>query len=238
MTPHTIIDCGWGRLLMGQTFASQRDLVEALIAETPQQRDVALYAHDPHVLVALAPQQLFLDPSHTFRLTLSDAAAWPAHRPGPGWQVRAARPDDEGAINRILTARQMVPVREGFLAQAVTQPALLILVAEETDSGNVLGVVTGVDHVAACDDPDGGSSLWSLAVDPQCVHPGIGPALVSDLVSRFVQRGLHHLDLSVMHDNAQAIELYEKMGFQRVPIFCVKNRNPINELLYVGADSD
>ena len=77
MTPHTIIDCGWGRLLMGQTFASQRDLVEALIAETPQQRDVALYAHDPHVLVALAPQQLFLDPSHTFRLTLSDAAAWP-----------------------------------------------------------------------------------------------------------------------------------------------------------------
>ena len=116
MTPHTIIDCGWGRLLMGQTFASQRDLVEALIAETPQQRDVALYAHDPHVLVALAPQQLFLDPSHTFRLTLSDAAAWPAHRPGPGWQVRAARPDDEGAINRILTARQMVPVREGFLA--------------------------------------------------------------------------------------------------------------------------
>ena len=69
MTPHTIIDCGWGRLLMGQTFASQRDLVEALIAETPQQRDVALYAHDPHVLVALAPQQLFLDPSHTFRLT-------------------------------------------------------------------------------------------------------------------------------------------------------------------------
>ena len=41
MTPHTIIDCGWGRLLMGQTFASQRDLVEALIAETPQQRDVA-----------------------------------------------------------------------------------------------------------------------------------------------------------------------------------------------------
>ena len=55
MTPNTIIDCGWGRLLMGQTFASQRDLVEALIAETPQQRDVALYAHDPHVLVALAP---------------------------------------------------------------------------------------------------------------------------------------------------------------------------------------
>ncbi len=38
MTPHTIINCGWGRLLMGQTFASQRDLVEALIAETPQQR--------------------------------------------------------------------------------------------------------------------------------------------------------------------------------------------------------
>lgn len=238
MNPPTIVDCGWGRLLMGQTFGSQRELVDALVAEAPQQRDVALYATDPHVLVALAPQQLFLDPSHTYRLQLANVAQWGHACSGPGWRVRPARAADEGDINRILTARHMVPVWTGFMAEAVTCPSLCILVAEETEAGRVVGVVTGVDHVAACDDPERGCSLWSLAVDPQCVRNGIGLALVTELATRLHARGLQHMDLSVMHDNRQAIELYEKLGFERVPIFCVKTRNGINETLYVGPDSD
>ena len=36
-----------------------------------------------------------------------------------------------------------------------------------------------------------------------------------------------------MHDNEQAIALYEKLGFQRVPVFCVKRKNPINEPLFM-----
>jgi GNAT-family acetyltransferase (TIGR03103 family) len=35
-----------------------------------------------------------------------------------------------------------------------------------------------------------------------------------------------------MHDNAEAIRLYEKLGFQRVPVFCIKRKNPINEPLF------
>src|SRR3546814_8296822 len=35
-----------------------------------------------------------------------------------------------------------------------------------------------------------------------------------------------------MHDNSQAIGLYEKLGFERVPLFTVKYKNPINERLY------
>lgn len=42
------------------------------------------------------------------------------------------------------------------------------------------------------------------------------------------------MDLSVMHDNEQAIALYEKLGFVRVPVFCLKKKNTINEKLYVG----
>ena len=41
-----------------------------------------------------------------------------------------------------------------------------------------------------------------------------------------------------MHDNVEAIRLYQKMGFERVPVYCVKNRNPINERLYVGPEVD
>jgi GNAT-family acetyltransferase (TIGR03103 family) len=42
------------------------------------------------------------------------------------------------------------------------------------------------------------------------------------------------MDLSVLHDNDQAIALYEKLGFHRIPVFAVKRRNPINEPLFAG----
>ena len=40
------------------------------------------------------------------------------------------------------------------------------------------------------------------------------------------------MDLSVAHDNAAAIALYEKLGFQRVPVLAVKRKNAINEPLF------
>src|SRR3712207_7009531 len=32
--------------------------------------DICIYARDPHVLVGLAPDELFIDPSYTYRLDL------------------------------------------------------------------------------------------------------------------------------------------------------------------------
>lgn len=235
MTDEAEVDCGWGRLIFGQTYGSPERLAGAIRREAPGRRDVALYIRDPHVVVALAPQQLFLDPSHTFRLALQAAPL--EAPPAAGLRIRSARPDDEAAVNRIYLSRSMVPVREGFFADAQHDAALLLLVAEDADSGAVLGAVTGVDHVAACSDPDAGASLWSLAVDPQGTRPGVGEALVRGLAARFRTRGRSYLDLSVMHDNAEAIALYEKLGFERVPVYCVKNKNSINEKLYVGPDS-
>ncbi|MBX3591231.1 MAG: N-acetylglutaminylglutamine synthetase [Burkholderiaceae bacterium] len=239
MTDEADVDCGWGRLIFGQTYGSPERLAEAIRREAPGRRDVALYIRDPHVVVALAPQQLFLDPSHTFRLALQatppDA---PSNAPSDaGLRIRSARAEDEAAVNRIYLSRSMVPVRDGFFADARRDAALLLLVAEDVDSNAVLGAVTGVDHVAACSDPDGGASLWSLAVDPQGTRPGVGEALVRALAAHFRARGRSYLDLSVMHDNAEAIALYEKLGFERVPVYCVKNKNPINEKLFVGPDS-
>ena len=37
-----------------------------------------------------------------------------------------------------------------------------------------------------------------------------------------------------MHDNEPAIALYDKLGFERVPVFAVKRKNAINERLFVG----
>jgi GNAT-family acetyltransferase (TIGR03103 family) len=88
----------------------------------------------------------------------------------------------------------------------------------------------------AFEDPEKGSSLWALAVDPQTAHAGVGEALIRWLAEHYIARGAHSMDLSVLHDNAGAIALYGKLGFYRLPVFAVKRRNVINERLFVGHD--
>ena len=127
----------------------------------------------------------------------------------------------------------MVPLREGYLEADGHPDSVTVLVAEGTE-GRLAGVVIGIDHRIAINDPDNGSSLWALAVDPQAQMPGVGTALVLALAEHFRQRGRAFMDLSVMHNNEQAIALYEKLGFVRVPVFCVKRKNAVNEALFVG----
>ncbi len=42
----------------------------------------------------------------------------------------------------------------------------------------------------------------------------------------------------VLHDNAAAIALYERMGFERVPELGVKRKNAINERLFAPAQAE
>lgn len=231
--PNAVIDCGWGRLLFGQTFADLSELAEAMRDERPDRRDIAVYVMEPHVALAAAPQEIFLDPSHTFRLDLSRYEA--ADRGPTGFTIRrlASRADAD-AVNRIYAARNMVPVPPEFFWSRRDSRTLVHLVAEDDATGIVIGTVTGVDHASAFRDPEGGSSLWCLAVDPQATHPGIGEGLVRALSELFKARGLATMDLSVMHDNEHAIALYEKLGFERLQVFTLKRKNPINEKLFVG----
>lgn len=236
-TANAVLDCGWGRLLFAQTFETAEPLVEALRAEGPDRRDIAFYVRNPHVLLANAPQELFLDPSHTYRL---DLATYRASRRQPrGFTVRRLISDaDAQAINDIYAKRKMVPVPPEFFRSPRDDRAITYFVAEDTGTGAVIGTVTGVNHARAFEDPECGSSLWCLAVDPQATQPGIGEALVRRLAEHFKTHGLAHMDLSVMHDNDQAIALYEKLGFRRVSFFGVKRKNPINEALFVGPSDD
>jgi GNAT-family acetyltransferase (TIGR03103 family) len=145
---------------------------------------------------------------------------------------------DAQAVNDIYAKRKMVPVPPDFFWSHRDDRTLTYFVAEDTTTGAVIGTVTGVNHVRAFDDPECGSSLWCLAVDPQATQPGVGEALVRRLAEHFKTQGLAHMDLSVMHDNDQAIALYEKLGFRRVSFFGVKRKNPINEALFVGPTDD
>jgi len=226
------VDCGWGRLLFAQTFKDPSQLISALREEAPEHRDIAVYVGDPHVVLAAAPQELFLDPSHTFRL---DLATYRSSRKQPrGFFVRRLSSEtDARAVNRIYAARGMVPVRPDFFWSNRDNRSITYLVAEDENTGEIIGTVTGIDHRRAFNDPEHGSSLWCLAVDPQARHPGIGEALVRRLAEHFKARSAACMDLSVLHDNEQAIRLYEKLHFRRIPAFSVKRKNSINERLYV-----
>lgn len=237
MPREVAIECGWGRLIFGQTFDDPARLAAALDAEEKGRRDVALYIREPHVVLSHAPQSLFIDPSLTYRLPLRRFDG--PHEALSGIVIRPlASEAEEAAINRIYLSRRMVPADAGFYWSQRDSETVVILVAEDIADGQIVGVVTGVDHRAAFGDPDNGASLWALAVDPQARRPGIGGALVIRLASHFKARGRSFMDLSVMHDNAEAIALYGKLGFEQVPVYCLKRKNPINEKLFIGPAQD
>ncbi|MFC4350713.1 N-acetylglutaminylglutamine synthetase [Fodinicurvata halophila] len=229
---NVVLDCGWGRLLFAQTFEDGDLLLDTLLEEQEGRRDIAFYVTDPHVLLSLRPQQVFLDPSHTYRLDLEET---PERQTHPAFTVsRLESREDAEAVNTCYMHWGMVSVDEEFLLACRDDPRYLHLVARDTTSGEVLGTVTGLDHVEIFGDRDNGSSLWCLAVDAQAHYPGIGVALVAELAQRLRQRGRTYMDLSVLYSNEEAIALYEKLGFYAVPLFALKTRNSINEKLYIG----
>jgi GNAT-family acetyltransferase (TIGR03103 family) len=234
MASDVVLDMGWGRLVFGQTFRDLRGVVDALRAEESGRRDICVYARDPQVLVGLAPDELFVDPSYTYRLDLHRYR--PRRELVPGVFVRTVTSLAEmGEIDRLYARAGMVPGDAVTMWRHHRTRTFTYLVAEDTRTRRIVGTVTGIDHVRAFADPEGGTSLWCLAVDAQDAPPGTGEALVRVLAERYQARGRSYLDLSVMHDNAPAIALYRKLGFSRVPAVSVKRKNPINTPLYAAA---
>lgn len=226
------LHCGWGRLLIGHTYPDPASLAAALAKEQPGERDIALYVAAPQQVLAQAPQQLFLDPSDTLRLWFSDYRQ--AQRVFRGFRIRRAQSDsDWAAINELYVARGMLPVDPALITPR-HQGGPVYWLAEDEDNSAVIGSVMGLNHQKAFDDPEHGSSLWCLAVDPNCTRPGVGEVLVRHLIEHFMSRGLSHLDLSVLHDNRQAKRLYAKLGFRTLPTFAVKRKNGINQPLFLG----
>jgi GNAT-family acetyltransferase (TIGR03103 family) len=235
MEKNVTLELGWGRIIFGQTFADPDTLAEVLRQETLGRRDICIYARESHVVVAGAAAELFIDPSHTYRLRFNSADDddEPAPSPASGTVRTLNDASDADEMNRVYVRCGMVTAPVDTIwhnhryAEAVTY-----LVAVRNDDGAVVGTVTGVDHEVLFSDPEQGSSLWSLAVDPAAGLPGLGEALTRSLAEHFRRKGRAYMDLSVAHDNAAAIGLYEKLGFVRVPVLAIKRKNAINEPLF------
>jgi len=226
--------CGWGRVLFAQTFDDAEALAEVMLDEKRGERDIAAYVRDPHVVLSYSPQRLFLDPSDMLRLDLADFADAPL---AEGIEIRRVVEKSEArAINDLYLKRDMVPSDSDFIWNERNAKRFVFLVAVDSASQQVVGTVTGLDHVAIFDDPDRGSSLWCLAVSPTAVQPGIGESLVRALAAHFRDLGRVWMDLSVIHDNHQAKKLYAKLGFRPVQVFSLKNKNAYNEALFLGPE--
>lgn len=227
--------CGWGRVIFAQTFDSAGKVADEMLHERPGKRDIAAYVRKPHIVLSYAPQQLFLDPSDMLRLDLEAYDdTEPEYR---GYVIRRVESVNEAeAINHIYLKRGMVPSDTSFIWREKDSEEIIFLVAVEEQTGSVLGTVTGLDHARIFDDDQNGSSLWCLSVDPAALLPGIGQALVRYLAGLFKRAGRSFMDLSVIHDNQQAKALYDKLGFEPVQVFAVKNKNAWNEDLFIGPE--
>jgi GNAT-family acetyltransferase (TIGR03103 family) len=234
MISDAYVEMGWGRLVFGHTFEDNGRIVETMTQYGYDRRDIAMYIIDPHVVVSLAPDKLFLDPSHTFRLWSHDYTTDSRTR-NPFVIQRVSTRREAREINRIYSACRMKGADPDFILDKRANKLRTYMVARDLTSDRIIGTVTGVDHVAAFNDPEKGASLWSLAVDPQTDFPGVGSSLVRHLCEHYFTRGRAFVDISVMHDNKKAIALYEKLGCQRIPVFCIKRKNPINQDLYTAS---
>ena len=152
MAAEAAVDLGWGRLVFGRTFADPEQLVEVLRGEAEGRRDICVYARDLQVLLGLAPGELFLDPSLTFRLDL--------HRHRPRRELvdhvlvrTVTSPDDVAGMLRVVRLAGMVPGDPAGVRQGHSDRTVRYLVAEDRRTGRVVGTVTGVDHVRASATP-------------------------------------------------------------------------------------
>jgi ribosomal protein S18 acetylase RimI-like enzyme len=212
-----VLDCGWGRLVFGQTFTDQAAVADVLRSEAAGARDICIYLRDPHVLVSRLPDELFIDPSLTYRLPLGPARPAIADRQAdiPGLRIRRLRDAaDAEAVNRIYASNGMVAAPVEVLVANAATDHFLHLVAEAA-TGEIVGTITGVDHVEVFADPENGASLWCLTVDFNHAPPGTGQALLLELADRLTTRGRAFVDLSVLAENVGAIRLYERLGFYR-----------------------
>lgn len=126
-------------------------------------------------------------------------------------KIRRVRSED---LDRLIEIE-----RDSFLKDAFTQRFLGWLVRRLSDcflvaeiNGQIAGYAVG--YVKSQINRVG--RVYSVAVDPNFRHKGIGQLLIDSLVDHLTTLGADSVELEVSAQNPNAIRLYTKMGFQIV----------------------
>jgi hypothetical protein len=208
-----------------------------LRAERLGRRDICIYPRDPHVLVARAPQELFVDPSHTYRLDFARYRAAPEVT-----RVSRIRPvadaEDVEGINQVYASARMLRAAPDVVLANASSEAFTYLVAEDAMTGRVVGhghrrrprrgvrrprgrhqpVVPG--RRPAVPAARGRARRWSARWSSSTRRAGAPTSTCRCCTTTSARSGCT-----------------SGSGFERVPVLCVKRKNPINEPLFVGPPS-
>jgi ribosomal-protein-alanine N-acetyltransferase len=121
--------------------------------------------------------------------------------------LRAARPSDAPALARLHAASFESPWAEAGVAETLSSPGVLALVADGAAGPEAFLVA----RIAANE-----AEILTLAVDPARRRDGLGSALVAATIAAAEAEGADAVFLEVAVDNTAAIGLYERAGFRRV----------------------
>ena len=222
MADDVVLDCGWGRLVFGQTFADPASWPTVLRGEAPGRRDICIYAREP--ARPGRPGARTSCSSTPATPTGCDSADGDGRRRPPPIRasrcgrcatVRGRRRDqpDLRALRHGARAHVDVIWDNQPHADAVELPGRRARrrrrggrhrhrrrprAAVRRPRGRLEPVVPGGR-------PDAAPARRRRGADPRA-----GRAIYRD-------RGRAYMDLSVLHDNDAAIALYEKLGFQPRP---------------------
>jgi hypothetical protein len=229
------LDCGWGRLIFAHTFDKPADIAERCApraptgATSPSTSRAACRAGDRR------RRSLFLDPSHTYRLDL--ATYRPARRRKQAFFIRRL----STTARRRRRERDLRRARHGAgAARNSSGRPPRCAGADRAGRGRLrdrrdprLG--HGRRPCAGLRRP----RAWRVALVPRGRRRrrrmrGLASRWCAVWPNTSSARGSAYVDFSVLHDNEQAIGLYEKLDFRRAQVFAVKRKNVINEKLYVG----
>lgn len=149
------------------------------------------------------------EPNHALLADAGVVAAWPAGGEGRTPALRAAAPDDIGAIAALHDAE--FPDTYASATQLVggqLDGSRVVLVADD-GHGDVAGYAAGEVH------DDGEGFIDFVAVDPDTRGTGVGRQLVVAITRQLLDRStLGRLCLTVQDHRTPARALYERLGFR------------------------
>lgn len=111
----------------------------------------------------------------------------------------------------------MYNIHARVMARPWTEEEFADLLAQEGSFALMVSCVEGhMDGFILCRMAGGESEILTLAVSPESQGQGVGKALVSAALAIARGRGAEAMFLEVAEDNAPAVAVYERAGFEQV----------------------
>ncbi|HID92262.1 TPA: GNAT family N-acetyltransferase [Candidatus Gracilibacteria bacterium] len=233
MKENIIVDCGWGKLLFGETFSNIKKTITELKKERKIERNILFYPLEPQLIMTSNAADFFLNPAYIYKLDIEKFSNRRVLR--TTFIIRKADTEfDIEELNKVYIKMKMLPLRKNWFAKK--HESITVYVVEDKKTKEIYGGLMLLDHVSAFKDDKKSTSIWSVVVSSIAPYTGMGKALMKYAIQESKKKKRERIFLSVVATNIPAQRLYEQLGFVKTPILMVKNKTPINEELFVSRE--